>query len=143
MAARAARRRGRAYLEDEGGINLTPLLDVIFNLIFFFVVATTLRTDETFFDLVLPEASEQPAEQRDIMLPEVVVLRDGTLLYDGEEIAPEALELLLREYVENEDVRRAVLSVDGEASVQRQVDAMTVLRRAGIQDVIQRVRATP
>ncbi len=142
MAARV-RRRGRAFLEDEGGINLAPLLDVIFNLIFFFVVATTLRTDETFFDLVLPEAAEEPAREQQPPLPEVFVLQDGTLIYDGNEITADALEQTIREYVDREGTRRAVLSADGEASVQRQVDALEVLRRAGIQDVIQRVRTPP
>ncbi len=139
MAART-RRRGRAFLEDEGGINLTPLLDVIFNLIFFFILATTLRTDETFFDLVLPEAAEEPVREQQPPFPEIFVLQDGTLVFDGQEMTPAALESALRMRVEQENVTRAVLSVDGDASVQKQVDAMTVLRRAGIADVIQRVR---
>ena len=39
------RKRRRGAEQDESEVNLTPMLDVIFNLLFFFILATTLRQD--------------------------------------------------------------------------------------------------
>lgn len=60
---------------DEGGINLTPLIDVVFLLLIFFMVSTTF-TKETHIKLDLPQAEgEAGAEPRDNI--EVVVSADG------------------------------------------------------------------
>ncbi|QQD16714.1 biopolymer transporter ExbD [Spongiibacter nanhainus] len=60
---------------EEGGINLTPLIDVVFLLLIFFMVSTTF-TKETHIKLDLPQAEgEAGAEARDNI--EVVVSADG------------------------------------------------------------------
>ena len=50
---------------EETNVNLTPLIDVVFLLLIFFMVSTTFRK-EADFDIVLPEASTEsmPAEQQ-------------------------------------------------------------------------------
>ena len=52
--------RRRSMLEGPAGnLNLTPLLDIIFNLIFFFVLATTIRdqAEERQIEICLDEWS--------------------------------------------------------------------------------------
>src|SRR5262245_9389636 len=41
-----------------GGIDMTPMIDVVFQLMIFFLVATRLEEDERRLDIVLPKASE-------------------------------------------------------------------------------------
>lgn len=147
MDERPASRRRRRYgaLSEEGGeINLTPLLDIIFNLLFFFVVATTIRTEESFFELILPESTEAPARDQAEAIPQLLVSRDGVLIFRGEQWEDEdALVEALREARGQAGGQRALLSSDGSAQVQQNVHAMDLLRRAGFEDVIQRVRSEP
>ncbi len=53
-------------------VNLTPLIDVVFLLLIFFMVSTTF-TKETHLDIDLPEASAKPVDQQDKDRIEVVI----------------------------------------------------------------------
>ena len=66
----------RQRLEDVN-VNLTPLIDVVFLLLIFFMVSTTF-TRETQLSIDLPEASGQPRES---MESEIEVLIDETGQY--------------------------------------------------------------
>ncbi len=82
-------------LDDEDGdgneaMNLTPLVDVVFLLLVFFLAATTLAREEVELDLRLPEAKsgQQSAAGRALV---VNLLADGRLMVDGREVTLEAL----------------------------------------------------
>lgn len=145
MARRETRsRRKRDYAIDDEGLNLTALIDVLFNLIFFFVIATDIRSGGAYFNLRLPQASRAPASQVQNKLPEVSVAKDGRLALDGKEISPEELPARLKERLAETETKRVVLSADGDATVQQSVEAMDLIREAGIEEVIQRVaKKTP
>jgi biopolymer transport protein ExbD len=73
-----------------GGINLMPMVDVVFLLLVFFLAATTLARDEVELDLRLPEAKsgEPGGPGRQLV---VNVFADGRLVVDGREVTLEAL----------------------------------------------------
>lgn len=137
--ARSSKRRKRDYAVDDEGLNLTALIDVLFNLIFFFVIATDIRSGGSYFNLKLPQASRAPATQVQKKIPEVSVAKDGRLALNGEEITAEDLPAKLKAAVAAAEVERVVLSADGEATVQQSVAAMDLIRAAGIEEVIQKV----
>lgn len=75
------------------GINLTPMLDAIFNLVFFFLLATTLREDEFQTEISLPEsdtAVQTAGADRTITLD-----ADGIIYFGGRAMVAEELELEL------------------------------------------------
>lgn len=76
--------------EEEVVINLTPMLDMVFNLLLFFLAATTFAKEEVELDLRLPEAKSglQGAERRALI---VNVMADGRISVDGREVTLEAL----------------------------------------------------
>lgn len=133
---RASRRRDG----EDGGLDLTSLLDVIFNLIFFFIVATNLREDERFFELVLPQASEGQTVREPERLPEIAVSKDGTLALNGQTLPPEQLEEQLKTLLSRDPSRRAVMSADADATVQQTTVALDILQRAGVTNLVQRVK---
>jgi biopolymer transport protein ExbD len=51
----------RKFRREEISVNLTPLIDVVFLLLIFFMVTTTFR-DESEIEIDLPQASEKPME---------------------------------------------------------------------------------
>lgn len=83
--------------EEETGIELTPLIDVIFMLLIFFIVATTFVKPA--FDVALPGVDSaklvSPNEKKSVCT--VTIAATGTLFFDGEETPPESVERALRE----------------------------------------------
>ena len=77
--------------EEELTLNLAPMIDVVFLLLVFFMVATTFVEPEKQLDLELPpaESGAEPQELPDELL--IQVLRDGRILLGGDEHSPESL----------------------------------------------------
>ena len=76
--------------DKDGGINLMPLVDVVFLLLIFFLAATTFATEEVELDLRLPEAKSGEAGKSDQQLINKVSV-DGTLTMSGRPVTMEAL----------------------------------------------------
>lgn len=86
--------------EDDGGIDLTPLIDVIFMMLIFFIVATTFVKPS--FEVNLPDADSAKIvdEEEKKTVCAVTVDAEGRVFFDGNEIAPDALEA---EFTERKD----------------------------------------
>ena len=80
------------------GINMTPMIDVVFLLIIFFLVSSHLARQETQLELALPTAeSGQEIVESQKPRATVNVLADGTLLLGSAEVDSAELESRLRD----------------------------------------------
>jgi|TARA_R110000850_G_scaffold53422_1_gene128044 biopolymer transport protein ExbD len=79
----------RRQRQEEASVNLTPLIDVVFLLLIFFMVSTTF-TRETQLKLDLPEAvSGEQVEDRDIQQIELTISATGDIaINDRTLVAP-------------------------------------------------------
>ena len=84
-------------IDDEISIELTPLIDVIFMLLIFFIVATTFAKPA--FDVLLPDAESAKLVDEKEKTPVCTITIDaaGTIFFDGVETPHAALETALRE----------------------------------------------
>ena len=74
---------------EEPAIQLTPLIDVVFNILLFFMLATTFLEREKELGIELPRArSGAEAVQRELVIN---VQRDGSVTLDGRTLPMEAL----------------------------------------------------
>jgi biopolymer transport protein ExbD len=83
-----------------GGVdfNMTPMIDVVFLLIIFFLVSSHLARQEAQMVLPLPEAdSGQRSPADDAPRVTINVLRDGSLMWAGRTVPVERLSDRLRE----------------------------------------------
>jgi biopolymer transport protein ExbD len=81
-----------------GGLkfNLTPMIDVVFNLIIFFLAASHLARSEIVADVELPEAATGGPEEADLHRRLIVtILADGKLSVGGREMTLAQVEQLL------------------------------------------------
>jgi biopolymer transport protein ExbD len=80
------------------GINMTPMIDVVFLLIIFFLVSSHLARQETQMELPLPIAKSS-TESKETETPRVTlnVLENGQILMAGREILAEQLAARLAE----------------------------------------------
>ena len=80
------------------GFNMTPMIDVVFLLIIFFLVSSHLAKQEAQLQLPLP-AADSGSKQIEDNIPRLTinVLADGTLLMLGRRVPGEELALRLRD----------------------------------------------
>lgn len=71
--------------QEEISVNLTPLIDVVFLLLIFFMVSTTFD-DKTQLSITLPEADAAPLAQSSDQV-EVTITSTGDYLVNGEKLA--------------------------------------------------------
>jgi len=86
---------------QEVGVDLTPLIDVVFLLLIFFMVSTTF-TRENHLNIELPEASGERSEQQAEMI-DVVINADGQYRLNNRVLVNNRRETLVRAVTELAD----------------------------------------
>ena len=122
-------RRQRA---DEPDINLTPLIDVVFLLLIFFMVSTTFKRDAE-LAVELPEASAEPAAREQNIL-ELVIDAQGRYFLGDKELINRKLETVkqaLAEAAGDQRDRPLVVRADAQTPHQAVVTAMDAAGQLG------------
>lgn len=113
-------------------INLTPLIDVVFLLLIFFMVSTTF-TRENRLAVNLPEADGEPVQEAARTI-EISVSQGGAYAIDGRTLVNSELSTLMQGLEEvalgDRDVA-LILIADAEASHQSVVTAMDAIGKSG------------
>ena len=118
----------------EDAPNLTPLIDVVFLLLVFFLVATTFADQEVEMDLELPKASEGESQGDDHLLV-IDVAADGRTFVEGREVGTEALRQKLSAAAERDPEREVLIRGDGRVDLERIVAALDACRMASLRRV--------
>ena len=119
----------------EVDVNLTPLIDVVFLLLIFFMVSTTF-VKESKIDLTLPEASEELREHT-VTRIEVAIDREGNVFVNEQGLVNSRVETIRQALAEARGSAQGVdpvvvISADAHTSHQAVVDAMDAARQAGL-----------
>lgn len=109
------------------GINLTPLVDIIFNLLIFFMLTAALALPEV-MEVNLPSARTPEAEAPTELV--IVINRNGDVRIGGQEISGDVFQQIVA-IVGREKPDTATVFSDREAPVQSLVTVMDALRTAG------------
>lgn len=115
-------------------VNLTPLIDVVFLLLIFFMVSTTF-TRETQLQLELPEAaSGDPVDRNQQAQIEVFISASGEIMINDKTLAVTNLDniksALLRESGGDRDLP-LIITADGQASHQSVISVMDAAGQQG------------
>ena len=116
-------------------LNLAPMIDVVFLLLIFFMVATTFSEQEKQMDLDLPSAESGEVAAPKTEDIEVFVLRDGSIQIEGEIVNQDRMvEIFARASRENPETP---VTIRGDRVAQLQVvtNVMDACRVAGLRDI--------
>mgnify|MGYP000076310971 CR=1 FL=1 len=122
-------RRQRA---KEVNVDLTPLIDVVFLLLIFFMVSTTF-TKETHLEINLPQAEGQ-AQTDPPEVIDILIAQDGTFSVNGTPLVntqPDTLKRALRELSGGDNERPLTITADAKTPHQSVVTAMDVAGQLG------------
>jgi biopolymer transport protein ExbD len=119
--------------DEEIGISLTSLIDVIFLLLIFFMVATTLVDPNKRLDIQLPEAKAATAEKKSIPVT-IEMSERGAITLNGKSVEIGALEARLKD-LGQEGTKTAIVRADKRLDYGRVVEVLGICRSAGFQDI--------
>jgi biopolymer transport protein ExbD len=129
--------------EELPSINLTPMIDVVFLLIIFFMVGTQFTKSEREIGLKLPGVGGLKAMVTAPDRREIVVTSDSRILLDGQPLSADQLAEQLRSMRVRYPELRVVVRADGQVAYQAVVAVMGAASRAGISDISTAVLTQP
>jgi biopolymer transport protein ExbD len=117
---------------EEPYLNMTPMVDVILNLLIFFMIGSRFVEDERQVDIQLPSVSHaQPltAPPREIVIN---VYADGRMIVDQKAISAESLENMLLDAHSRFADQAVLIRGDGKGSYQSIMDVLSICQKAKI-----------
>ncbi|MCV2402735.1 biopolymer transporter ExbD [Marinomonas sp. C2222] len=119
---------------DDVQINLTPLIDVVFLLLIFFMVSTTFNKS-TELTIDLPTATtDAPRSDRELNV-ELVITADGQYVINGQTLVNEQVATLIQgitEITEGDVSRPLIITADAKASYDMVLKAYDAAAALGI-----------
>ncbi len=129
------------FSEELPAVNLTPMIDVVFLLIIFFMVGTQFSQSEREIGIKLPGAGQLSAMVAPPDRREVAIAADGTIRFDGQMVNPADLVSMLTSLrAKYPDIAVAVRA-DGLAQHQSVASVLGAVNRAGISNLSIAVRS--
>lgn len=117
---------------EEPDVNLTPMIDVVFLLLLFFMVSTSFIRESS-LKVNLPEATGEAMVEQEQPV-DIVIQADGQFLVN-EEVVPivtaEILRKVLKVAVGDRDDPHIIISADADAQYQHIVTAMDTAQQMG------------
>ena len=118
---------------DSQDINITPLIDVVFILLIFFMVTTTFQR-EAELAINLPQASKEPKKQKQQPF-EIVINAQGQFFVGGQELVNNHIETLkraLQKVAVGQKDKPLVIRADANTPHQFVVTAMDAAAQLGL-----------
>lgn len=120
--------------EEEPRLSMTPLIDVVFLLLIFFMLTSHFQIASG-VSIQLPKVIQKSfnTEQNKIV---VLIDKAGRIYHKGKEIDEKTFGKELKRLVENEELVQMVLEADKEAKHGRVVQVMDLAKSAGVNSLV-------
>ena len=118
--------------QEEPELNLTPLIDVVFLLLIFFMVSTTFEK-ESEITIELPEATGETSQQLPQAI-EIAIDAQGHFFINEKEVVSSRIEMLrnsIKAVVKDQKDPQIIISADRMAPHHAVIKAMDALRQLG------------
>jgi biopolymer transport protein ExbD len=120
------------HKRDDLDVNITPLIDIVFLLLIFFMVSTTFER-ESEIDITLPEATiDAGKEVSDVI--EITISADGSFFINGKRVVNKQVATLKQALLKVANGREdppIIISADAKATHQAVVSVMDAARQLG------------
>lgn len=118
--------------EEAGEIDLTPMLDVVFILLIFFIVTSVFVT-EAGIEVIRPEASTAESKKGDLIL--IAIGPNGDIWIDGDQIDPRFIRSRFELRLADAPNSAVIIQADASADNEQVMLILGAAREANISDV--------
>ncbi|WP_182870497.1 ExbD/TolR family protein [Rhodopirellula sp. JC639] len=116
-------------------INLTPMIDVVFLLVIFFMVGSKFSESESRIDVSVPSVGPMQAISRVPDERVVELTAEGNVLLDGQAVTNEQLaDVLATQFAQYPDLK-VVVRADSAGSLQGFAETIHTVRRSGVAQI--------
>ncbi|HIF30640.1 MAG: biopolymer transporter ExbD [Pirellulaceae bacterium] len=130
----------KTHADEQPTLNLTPMIDIIFLLVIFFMVGTKFAEAERNVDVRLPQVESSQAPRTPPKRHIVTVAADGQILWDGHAVTVRELRGQLQRTRDVEGVVRVVLRGDGNSPYRNVAAVLNACRDEGVDELGMSVR---
>ena len=114
-------------------INIAPLIDIVFLLLIFFMLASEF-TDFKTIDMVSPNQSNK--EINKTKLPIIIELSEnGIININNKEIAFNKLSIIVDDMLTNKKINKVIISTPNETKVNVLIKIVDIIRSLGIENI--------
>ena len=121
--------------EEEGQVNLMPLIDMVFLLLIFFLVATTFAQEERDLSIQLPGTGRRAALSDAPQELIINIQADGSIKVGTERIEPKNLAAMLANMAVKQPNRKVLIRADERSYHKYFAGVADLCRRCGISKV--------
>ena len=125
-------RRGRAREQDESEVNLTPMLDVVFIMLIFFIVTASF-VKEAGIDVSRPPAATAERKERGNIL--VAITENDQIWMDRRQVDPRSIRANIERLHAENPQGSVVIQADKNSKNGLLVQVMDAARLAGVESV--------
>jgi biopolymer transport protein ExbD len=125
----------KTHQEDLPAINLTPMIDIVFNLIIFFMVCTRFTDIERKVDLSVPQVGGTSGLAQVQRSRTINIHRDGSIMLDSQPMTLTELRSTLAAANRQYEGLEVTIRGDGFTPYQNVAAVMTACRQAGIAEM--------
>ncbi len=125
----------KTHVDEEPSINMTPMVDVVFQLILFFLLGTKFTEMERKIGLEIPQVTETKSLTAAPDRQVVNIYRDGGLTLDGAPVTLDDLVPQLASQRSQYGDLEVLVRGDAKGQFQRVAEVLTACKRAGVQEL--------
>lgn len=125
----------KTHQDDLPVLNLTPMVDIVFNLLIFFMVSTQFVDLEKKVDLSVPEVGGTAGLSEIQRSKTINVFRDGTITLDSQLVSVNELRSLLATAHRQYEGLQVTIRGDAATPYQSVANVMNACRQAGIAEM--------
>lgn len=112
-------------------LEMTPLIDVVFILIIFFIVTSIFKKEELALLLNLPSSNAQKLDIEEERI--TIELSEEQIAFGGKEVTPELLEEALKKITDKK--RAIIIRIDEEVIYKRIILVLDMLQKNGLHNL--------
>lgn len=125
-------RRKSRQLGQRTGIDMAPMVDVVFLLICYFLINSTLSRNPQ-IEVQLPHSETASVQEQENTI--IMIQKDSTITVNQQSVSLEDLNNYMRRLNEEKKVDNVVIKGDKEASYQTMISVLDKVQNAGISRV--------